>query len=186
MEIEAKFKVEDHKRIREKLTEHGGHYIRRVHETNHIYDKTDRSLMASDQGLRVRSCTDEHGKLVSATLTYKGPRLAGEHKKREELQTVVDDPESARKMLQRLGFMEYICFEKWRETWHLHGGQVELDELPYLGHYVEIEADDPERIRKIQEDLGLGTETHQRDTYIHMLVDYCRDRSVSLSDITFT
>jgi predicted adenylyl cyclase CyaB len=186
MEIEAKLKVTDHKRIREKLTEHGGHYVSRVKETNHIFDKTDRSLLASDQGLRVRVCRNEQGQQVSATLTYKGPRLAGEHKKREELQTMLDDPEATRSLLQRLGFVEFICFEKWRETWQLHGGQVELDELPYLGHYVEIEADDEERIRRIQKDLGLGSETHLRDTYIHMLVDYCRDRDVSLSHIAFS
>lgn len=185
LEVEVKLKVDSHDPIRAQLIEAGAEFLGRVLETNHIFDSPERTLWASDQGLRVRSCHSLEGHAPPATLTYKGPRLESQLKHRQEIQIAVDDAEAARAMLEELCFMELMCFEKQRETWQLNGCLIELDELPYLGCYVEIEGPDEQQVRHTQEMIALTDGTQIPRTYIGLLRQHCEEHSLSWSIITF-
>ncbi len=119
-------------------------------------------------------------------MTYKGPRQPGPLKKREEVQISLDDPDAARTILDRLGFVEVVCFEKRRESWRLGDCLIELDEVPHLGCYVEIEGPDEPSIRQAQETLGLADSEMIRHTYIALLVEHCRHNDLPADRITFT
>lgn len=168
-EIETKYRLDDPAVFRERLAACGAQPVARVFESNRLFDTADRKLRATDCGLRLRTSRslddDQH---VSATLTYKGPRAAGEMKAREEVETVVTDPSGAATILQRLGFGEVVFYEKRRETWRLDECEVCLDELPRLGWFVEIEGPSVEAVEGACDKLMLDTESPLRETYVEM------------------
>lgn len=186
LEIEAKLKVEDHQPLRDRLIALGARCSSRVVETNHIFDGQDRSLLAGGRGLRVRECRPVDGQKPAATLTYKGPRRDAEYKQREEIEIAVDPPAEALALLTALGFVEILCFEKRRETWRLNDCLIELDELPYLGRFVEIEAPRAEEVKRMQELLELGGAGHIRDSYVALLARYCRENHLNNNKIVFS
>ncbi|NLX22032.1 MAG: class IV adenylate cyclase [Phycisphaerae bacterium] len=180
-EIEAKLKVEDHETVRQRLIVAGATCQGRVVETNRLFDTPDGRLRRGERGLRVRSCRRESGQAPEPTLTYKGPPDTSPYKSREEIQISLDDAAAAASLLAALGFVEFICFEKRRETWLLDDCHVELDEVPHLGCYVEIEGPDEAAIGRVRQRLGLDRCPHVRPSYVALLVDYCRGRNLSMT-----
>ena len=89
-------------------------------------------------------------------------------------------------MLAALGFVEVLCFEKRRETWRLSDCLIELDELPYLGCFVEIEASRAEEVQRMQELLELGELEHIQKSYIALLIEYCQDRNIAKRQVIFS
>ena len=166
-EIEAKFRIEEPVAVRRRLDDGGARRVGRVFEVNRLFDDAQGRLLAGDCALRLRTCRgldgDERG--VSVTLTYKGPRSAGAVKCREELETPVGDADATATLLERLGFIETIRYEKRRETWKLGGCDVCLDELPRLGWFVEIEGPDAAAIDGVRGRLGFASEDTVVETY---------------------
>jgi len=168
-EIEAKYRLDDPAGLRERLIACGAQRVTQVLEENRLFDTADRKLQTADCGLRLRTRRAlDGGQPVSTTLTYKGPRAAGEIKTREELETALTDPSASATILQRLGFAEVVAYEKRRETWQLDGCDVCLDELPQLGWFVEIEGPSVATIEAVASKLGLHIEWLVRETYVEM------------------
>lgn len=180
LEVEAKLKVSDHEGVRRELRIAGATLTGEVLEINRIFDSADGSLRAGGRGLRVRICRERGGRILRTILTYKGPQLPSNLKAREEIQVEVADPTAMTSLLAALGFVEILRFEKHRESWHLRDCSIELDELPHLGRFVEIEGPDEQSIHHIQTTLGLGNLPHIPDTYIAMLVRHCRKHGLPL------
>lgn len=185
LEVEAKIKTDSHEAVRSRLAEVGGRRLGCVLESNHIFNRADGSLWASGCGLRVRHCRAIEGGAPPATMTFKGPLLEGELKLRQEIEIAVDDPTKAVALLKALGFVEALYFEKRRESWQLDDCHVELDELPHLGCYVEIEGPDEARVRSVQRALGLADEASIRDSYIALLIRHCQQHRIPAGHITF-
>ena len=69
-----------------------------------------------------------------------------------------------------------LSFEKRRETLELDGCKVELDELPHLGSFVEIEGPDEEAVLRVREKLGLADRPIVKTSYIALLMGYLQER----------
>src|SRR5690606_38713671 len=110
-----------------------------VMETNLFFDTPDRSLQSADRGLRLRVNRNIDTDECSIVITHKGPRREGAFKARQETELRVGDADDAAALLEALGFVRTLTFEKRRERWELDGCGVELDELPRIGSFVEIE-----------------------------------------------
>lgn len=184
-ELEAKFRVHSHEDVRRRLNECGaarrGIYL----ETNHLFDLPDASLRAAGKGLRVRDVQMLDGEPATHVLTFKGPLRPGPFKDREEIETAVHDADAACAILAALGYEETLCFEKQRETWRLDDVSVELDTLPEIGEFVEIEGPDPGAITAACEKLGLGATEPVSETYVSLLaarMEVRGDRRFFLSD----
>ncbi len=184
-EIEVKIKVSAHDEVRTGLSVAGATCLGRVLEENHIFDSADRSMLASDRGLRVRICRDEVGLIVRTTVTYKGPRSDSRYKTRPEIEFHADDGQAAIEFLVALGFVEAVTFEKRRESWRLGDCRVELDDLPHLGLYVEIEGPSESAVAAAQQTIGLGNLPHEPRSYIAMLVEYLQTHGLRAAHITF-
>jgi len=171
-EIEAKFQVTDPEPLRQALRRLGAELRRRVLETNRIFDTADRRLLGADCGLRIRTQRRldraPNGQPPAATLTYKGPRQAGDLKSREELEVCVSDAGALADILARLGFQPVIVYEKRRETWHVGTCEVSLDELPRLGWWLEVEGPDAAAVESVVQQLGLADTPPTRQTYVEM------------------
>jgi adenylate cyclase class 2 len=186
LETEVKLKVDDHASLRDRLTAAGAHRLGSVLEHNHIYDRPDRSLFAADEGLRVRVWLERDGRPGTAgTLTFKGPRRPGRIKSRPELEVEVADARSAGAILEAIGFVRVVSFQKRRETWELSTCRVELDELPPSNRYVEIEGPDEATIRETEIRLGLDPAATEDRTYIALVIEHLGARLPDDRDLLF-
>jgi len=82
-------------------------------EDNWLFDTPTRSLLASNQALRVRLRDD----VSHATLTHKGPPTetsAGQMKVREEIELTVSDGPALMRLLGKLGFEKTFRYQKFR------------------------------------------------------------------------
>jgi adenylate cyclase class 2 len=178
VEIEAKMRVKSLDAVREKLKQTGATQKSRVVEVNTFFDTEDRSLLAADQGLRLRVNRPVDGGDASYIITFKGPRLHGQLKSRDETELVVASDRDAISLLQCLGFSRVRSFEKRRESWSLQDCKVELDELPNLGSFVEVEGPSDEVVMKVRDLLGLSNEPIVRASYIALLTTYLQEKGL--------
>jgi adenylate cyclase class 2 len=176
LEIEAKLKVDDLAPTRSRLESLGAKFVGDYREVNAIFDTEDRALLAEDKGLRVRTSRDARSQKETCTVTYKGPRKHGAMKSREETEMIVESFDAATKLLQQLRFTQILSFEKKRQSWELGGCKVELDELPHLGCFVEIEGASERAIQKVQESLNLGQHPIVKTAYVGLMMTYLQDR----------
>jgi adenylate cyclase class 2 len=78
-----------------------------------------------------------------------------------------------------------LSFEKRRETWKLGGCKVELDELPYLGSFVEVEGPADQEVMTVRDRLGLSDRPIVRSSYIALLMGYMQERGQTRRVVTF-
>jgi adenylate cyclase, class 2 len=176
-EIEAKIKVQDFLAVRQKLEAAGAERRGKDLETNSFFDTPERSLQADDKGLRIRVAVDENGK-SKCTITMKGAVQQGQFKMREETQFSADDPQAVRRLFENLGYHLTLSFEKRRESWKLGGCEVVLDELPYLGTYVEIEGPTEAAVDAVRRSLGMENLPVIKTGYISMLAKYLEEHKI--------
>lgn len=185
VEIEAKMAVADLDVVRVRLKELQAEPVGRMLETNAFFDTEDRSLLAADEGLRLRRNLNVDTNADEHVITYKGPRQHGLLKSRDEVELTVASSDDAGHLLERLGFVRMLSFEKRRESWRLGGCKVELDELPYLGSYVEVEGPDESTVLAVREQLGLSDRPIVRSSYVAMLMGYLQERGQTRRTVTF-
>lgn len=186
VEIEAKMSVDSHDAVRARLRECGARPAGSHFEVNTFFDTDDRSLLAADEGLRLRLQRDDATGKERHIITWKGPRQPGPLKSREELELEVDGADAAVRLLERLGYLRTMSFEKRRESWEFKGCRIELDEVPHLGRFVEIEGPDDRTVLSVREDLGLSHRPLIKGGYIKLLTSHLQERGgTATRDITF-
>lgn len=185
VEIEAKMKVDGFDAVRQRLAACGAARLGSVLETNTFYDTAERALLAADKGLRLRHTRDDQSGREESILTYKGPQQKGALKAREEAEVKVDDGARAALLLRSLGYEPTISFQKRRESWELEGCKIELDEVPLLGRFIEIEGPDEATVMRVRERLGLADHPLIRTGYITMLARELKQRGDERRSITF-
>ena len=150
-ETEAKIRVADHEPTRARLIKLGASSQGQQVHADIYFDTAEDSLRKTDTALRLR-CTGQTG-----VLTYKGPREESPYKQRQEIQSAVANPQAIKSLLEQLGFTQSLLLEKSRESWLLDRCRVELDILPLLGSFVEIEGPSQEDITGVIEQLQLDS-----------------------------
>ena len=148
-ETEAKIRVADHEPLRARLNTLGASCQGQQLHVDVYFDTADDRLRKTDTALRLR-CVEQ-----TNVLTYKGPREQSPYKQRQEIQTAVEDPQAIKSLLEQLGFTQSLLLEKRRQSWTLDRCRVELDTLPLLGSFVEIEGPSKEDITRVIEQLQL-------------------------------
>ena len=125
------------------------------------------------------------GCMSSALVTYKGPRaVRGRAKSRREIETAVADPHAVEEMLKELGLAPCLVIQKRRSTYRLGGCLVELDELPLLGKFVEIEGPAARTIESVARQIGLTCEPTKAG-YAQLAVAACPRAGKGCLEITF-
>ena len=185
VEIEAKMTVESFDPVRARLRAVGAAGPVQHFEVNTFFDTEDRSLLAADEGLRLRLDRDVAAGSEKNVVTYKGPRQLGPLKSREEVELEVSDSAAAVVLLERLGYLRTLSFEKRRESWKLDNCKVELDELPHLGRFVEVEGPDEPSVMKVREKLGLSSRPIVKNSYIALLMSHLQERGIAGRDVRF-
>ena len=185
VEIEAKMAVPDLDIVRARLRDAGAEHVGLHLEVNTFFDTEDRSLLAADEGLRLRRNVNVASGAQEHVVTYKGPRQHGALKTREEVEVTVGRSEDAVLLLERLGYVRMLAFEKRRDSWRLGACKVELDELPYLGSYVEVEGPGEAAVLAVRDQLGLTDRPIVKSSYIALLMGYLQERGQTSKVVTF-
>lgn len=133
IEIEKKYRLtgEQRKRVLENLRQMGAEYKGEDFEENSIFQSD--FLVADGGALRIRKTADK------TILTYK-KRIRNEIpiKQQIEYETEVGDAEAIEKIVENLGCVKTLVYEKQRKTWHFRRVEIVIDELAF-GSFMEIE-----------------------------------------------
>jgi len=167
-ELEIKMRVEDFEPTRAALKNAGAEFLGRTQEVNSFFDRPENELLQSGSGLRIRMETPLEGGQRRTRITFKGPRPAADAPRRE-VEFMASDHDSAVELFEATGFAKILRFEKVRESWTLGGCEVELDELPELGRFVEIEGDTIEAIQEVRKTLSLQNHPLIKEGYAEMM-----------------
>ncbi len=180
LETEAKLLVDDLGRVESRLAVMRAALTRpRILERNIRYDEVGRGLIAAGIVLRLRQ--DDR-----VWLTYKSPprqqAVAG-IQTRFEAEVEVSDYGTMDLILQKLGYVPAMIYEKYRTLYEVHGVEVALDEMPY-GSFVELEGP-PEQIEATIAALGLMNCTRFGDSYARLFDHVCANLGLTFTDLTF-
>jgi len=188
VEIEAKMRLHDPDAVIARLLELGATLTARLSETNSYFDTAEGTLKSTDQGLRTRVEVADAGtsdEKITTKITHKGPRAMGQLKSRVESELDVDNARDAAILLGALGYQHVLSFEKRRVRYKLDGCHVELDELPVIGRFIEIEGPSEEVVVAVREKLGLSEEPIIRSSYIAMLKTHLQESHSNEAMIRF-
>lgn len=97
-------------------------------------------------------------------LTYKEKFPSdSDIKQQQEDETRVENPDAMESILDAMGFVPSLVYEKRRETWRLGKAEIVVDELPF-GLFMEIEGEESE-IRDIESKLAIKRLKAETATY---------------------
>jgi adenylate cyclase, class 2 len=169
LEIEVKIPNADHKELERRLKLLGTEFLGEEKQEDLYLNHPCRDFGDTDEALRLRSANGED------ILTYKGPKIDAGSKTREELEVVVEDPESLLSLLERLGFRKAARVGKRRISFHHAGVKICLDKVEGLGDFVELEymGQELEKGRKAISDLmtKLRLKGNERRSYLELLLE---------------
>jgi adenylate cyclase class 2 len=97
----------------------------------------------------------------------------------------VDGAAAVTDLLARLGYVRQLAFEKRRESWKIDKATIELDNLPHLGSYVEIEAATEAEVIKLRDKLGLSDLTPVTASYPDLVAHFLSERGNHENTLTF-
>lgn len=174
IEAELKARVHAPEAVMRMLDERAAARVEVYRDT--YYDRPDGSLEKADQELRVRTV---HGADETRTvLTFKGAAVDEASGSKPEHETRVEDPQEAHAIVQGLGYVPAIAFEKRCRNYgfEAHGRQMlaTLVRVPEIdGTFLEVETlvDEAEvsaaldDVRAVLVELGIGPEDLTRETY---------------------
>ena len=188
-ELEAKFHVANFRAVRKSLRKLGTVYCGTAIQRDRFFDTPDRRIYGSGSGMRIRTVRilrrGAGGLEAQPLLTYKGPLAANRRTKvRSELQTRAADADALTEILRVLGFDLFVTIEKRRASYKLGRCAIELDELPLLGRFVEIEAPTERMLDTVRRKLAL-TDDAVVESYLHMAGRRCPKINDSCFEITF-
>ena len=176
MEYEAKFQLPHFAEIRKRILALGGRLLQeRMLERNLRFDDASGSLTSSHQVLRLRQDRE-------VTMTYKGG--VDRFESPIEIELRVAEFESARALLEPLGYVVMHEYEKYRETYIVDSATIMLDELPF-GSYVEIEAQSLDAVRKQAEALGFNWDQRVQVPYLDLFTRLRQNLHFDFEDATF-
>jgi predicted adenylyl cyclase CyaB len=144
--------------FRERLADAGWRLSFEGLMSDRVFDTPGRSLESRDEVLRIRCMTPISGE-SRTLLGWKGP-ASEEHgyKVRPELETVVEDTETAVAILENLGYSKAILAIDRRVAVYEKGRvYARIETYPAMDVLVELEGD-PDRVEECFADLGLPRE----------------------------
>lgn len=114
------------------------------HQTDTYFAHPQRDFAETNEALRTRRL-DQDGRIARFECTYKGPRLPGPTKTRQEWNSTIDrdDADSFHRTLTALGFREVATVAKTRRPfrlrWRERDYSICLDHIDRLGNFLEVE-----------------------------------------------
>jgi adenylate cyclase class 2 len=188
-ETEVKYKVASFSGVRRRLRALGAQYRQTVIQTDTYIDTRGGSLRKLDSCLRLRRVRylrrGDARRDDRPELTFKGPiRRTARVKIRKEVQTRVDCGEAMLEILASCGLAPRLTIQKRRAGYRLGPCLVELDELPIIGRFVEVEGPGERAVHAAAAKLHLPGEPIT-DPYVNLLRAACSRVGRKCREVTF-
>ncbi len=172
IEIEIKIACDNPTAIENALSDLGAKLIGCWSETDMFFDFEDRRLKRNDSALRLRARDDIHKGDTIYRLTFKGPKMKSDYKCRREIELSVESPDAAQGLLEALGLKPFIAYTKTRHSWRYDNCTIEIDSIPDLGNFIEIEGPDAQSIERVMERLNLTDTPIITKSYLEMIMEH--------------
>jgi adenylate cyclase class 2 len=166
LESELKIRADRLDDVEKRIIELGGAFEGEEFQTDIYYQHPCRDFSETDEAIRVRYVGEK------VELTYKGPRMKSEIKRREEVSLRIGEGD-VKTLLRRLGFREVAKVNKRRRNYLLEGLKVSLDMVEGLGEFIEVELVKKVSIKHLKELLdrmGVPWRPEER-TYLELLLN---------------
>ncbi len=186
IEVEVKIPIENRKSIEEALRRIGAQKLNSETQVDAYFDHPARSFQETDEALRLRSrYPDVDGNEPDNTiplpyeLTYKGPKLESRSKSRVELSVHISNIDSARSILESLGFKHVATISKRRVFYTVDSITVSVDDVDDVGLFLELERVVTSKrdmnpalnmIFNLIERLGLDSNSSIRTSYLELFL----------------
>lgn len=148
-EIEVKIFDIDVDKITKQLEDAGAEVIFDGRIDAIQFDFEDFALRKKGSQARIRRIGEK------VEMVTKGPR---DGFTREEIETFVDDFETARLIFNRLGLVEMCRYKKHRKSYELDGIKFEFDTYPNFPTFLEVEAKSEDDVKRGVEMIGCTME----------------------------
>ena len=167
-ETEIKVKIKDDKKFNEILVKcrseahWAGEYSLQRDE---YYDTKEELLKETDMTVRLRMVSDE----ISVAL--KGPRqfITDKMHKRIELEFKVANEDEIREQIHNNELLATAIIEKKRWPFKICDCLVVVDQLPFIGSFLEVEGDKTVSIEKVLSILEVSSKDAVRENYTELL-----------------
>ncbi|MFN2570441.1 MAG: class IV adenylate cyclase [Gemmatimonadales bacterium] len=170
-ELELKARVDDPAALEMALRDAGADLVFRGEMIDRRYDRSGK-LAERDEVLRLRIYRPDAGAAEFGVLGWKGPNSVRDgYKHREEHEAQVVQPESARVILERLGYEVVLRIDRKIAEYRLAGAMVRLEWYPAMDVLVEIEGE-PEAIERAVRATGLPRERFLPEPLPHFVRAY--------------
>ncbi len=187
VEIEIKARIDSIEATEARITREGGVFKCNLVHEDYYFDRPPKlgSFAGTDEALRLRRSRDETNGIEKQFITYKGKKLDGETKTREEIEVPVGDVDAMRRLLLALGFVEAIVVKKKRKLFTAGDIEVLLDEVEYLETpFIEVEIigkreDVPTittHLFAFLERLGIPRDRSERKSYLELVMESLASR----------
>lgn len=177
IEKELKFKINNPELLISNFLKNGAVLLNKSKEKTIRFDTSQLDLEKKSIFLRVR----EGSKKVITLKEKIGENEAVKIRKETEFE--IEDIESMRYILERIGFNYVRIFEKFRINMEYKSTTVSIDELPF-GIYLEIEGDEDD-INLITKELGYKDKDKIVGTYWDLFEKYKQENNLEGKDILF-
>lgn len=174
VETEAKFRVVDRRTLEQSLESEGFERQRHIFQRDEYFDTNDRTLDSLDWVVRLRKVDDD------LAIAMKGPRFfatSGAHS-RIEIEVEAGHESVVRRQLADEDLRVTWFLEKRRTVYRKDDIELVLDEVPKIGHYMEIEGSLSE-IDAVEDALQPGLGERVRQNYRELVVAHEVERGVA-------
>ena len=179
IEVEIKLKIRDKNKLIEELHHAGFRQGDLLSESDVYYTSPHHDFEKLDEALRIRSIRNLSTGESSSVITFKGAKTDSRSMTRKELETEVGDPQTAREILESIGFTPVPAVEKERQHFYKQKITACVDRVMNLGEYLELEKivdteeEKTEALQELEEvlqRLGYSMEDTTRTSYLSMLM----------------
>ena len=169
-EVELKFLEIDTEAIRQKIILLGAKKVFDGVMKAAYLDNEAGDIKKTNRVVRIRT---EGEKVV---LAYKEPQESTFASSSKETEITVSDYDVTKALFAKLGFTPSREYEKHRESYKLEGYSFELDTIPGIPTFLELEATSEDAIIQICAKLELDI-TDGKDWNCFVVQDYYKDKS---------
>lgn len=177
VEIKVSIKDENSEKLLKKVLDLGFQKTETKEQIDTYFNGIDRDFQITDEALRIRRSKNIDSNEEQTYVTYKGKKLDGISKTREEIEVEVLEMDSMYKIFEKLGFKPVEPVRKMREIYQNGDIEVSFDNVDDVGKYLEIEKVVPSNAERegallelldLLKSLNISTDKLEKRSYLEL------------------
>lgn len=181
-EIEVKVLDIDKESLVKKLNDINATLVKKEFQNNYMFDYPDNRFFSKGGYVRIRKSISILDKKEKIVLTFKELISKDKFKVSKEIEFKADDFDSAKNFLEALGLKLFRVDEKFRQSYKLDEGLIEIDTWAGVPTYFEAEAENEEKVEILLNKLGYNLSQSTSMTLAEIMKHY----NIEDTDRTFS